>query len=142
MPWHYCRHYQNAGIIWERALHEEIRFSKDLKKKSVDEWWMVHQKLGMFLENKVVQKLKLEKKVFYKKWSPKLIFLNNFFFEKTPLIFDVENWLWKYNFGIFWRTIIERRIVLKQFPLSMSILGQKSCILGPTIFKIPQPNWH
>jgi hypothetical protein len=31
------------------------------------------QKLGMILENKVVQKLKLEKKVFYKKWSPKLI---------------------------------------------------------------------
>ena len=24
----------------------------------------------------------------------------------------------------------------------MLILGQKSCILGPTIFKIPQPNWH
>ena len=40
----------------------------------------VRQKLGMILENKVVQKLKLEKKVFYKKWSPKLIFLNDFFF--------------------------------------------------------------
>ena len=37
--------------------------------------------LGMVLENKVVQKLKLEKKVFYKKWSPKLIFLNEFFFQ-------------------------------------------------------------
>ena len=36
----------------------------------------VHQKLGMILENKVVQKLKLGKKnVFYKKWSSKLIFL-------------------------------------------------------------------
>ena len=40
----------------------------------------VRQKLGMILENKVVQKLKLEKNVFYKKWSPKLIFLNEFFF--------------------------------------------------------------
>ena len=38
----------------------------------------VRQKLGMILENKVVQKL-LEKNVFYKKWSPKLIFLNDFF---------------------------------------------------------------
>ena len=37
----------------------------------------VRQKLGMILENKVVQKLeKLDKKVFYKKWSSKLIFLN------------------------------------------------------------------
>ena len=41
----------------------------------------VCQKLGMVLENKVVQKLKLEKKVFYKKWSTKLIFLNEFFFQ-------------------------------------------------------------
>ena len=24
----------------------------------------------------------------------------------------------------------------------MLILGQNSCILGPNIFKIPQPNWH
>ena len=38
------------------------------------------------------------------------------------------------------RTIIHYRIILKQFPLSMLILGQNSCILGPTIFKIPQPN--
>ena len=38
----------------------------------------VRQKLGMILENKVVQKLELEKKVFLKKWSPKLI-LNDFF---------------------------------------------------------------
>ena len=52
---------------------------------------LVHQKLGMILENKVVQKLKLEKNVFYKKWSPKLIFLNELFFEKIPLIFDIEN---------------------------------------------------
>ena len=36
----------------------------------------VHQKLSMILENKVIQKLKLEKNVYYKKWSPKLIFLN------------------------------------------------------------------
>ena len=34
----------------------------------------VRQKLDMILENKVVQKLKLEKFYFYKKWSPKLIF--------------------------------------------------------------------
>ena len=41
----------------------------------------VRQKLGMILENKVVQKLKLEKNVFfYKKWSPKSIFLGEFFF--------------------------------------------------------------
>ena len=39
----------------------------------------VRQKLGMILENKVVQKLKLERNNFNKKWSPELIFLNEFF---------------------------------------------------------------
>ena len=42
----------------------------------------VLQNFGMILENKVVQKLKLEKNVFYKKCSPKLIFLNDFFLKK------------------------------------------------------------
>ena len=51
----------------------------------------VHQKLGIILENKVVQKLSLEKNVFNKKWSPKLIFLDEFFFEKNRLIFDIKN---------------------------------------------------
>ena len=52
---------------------------------------LVHQKLGMILEHKVVRKLKLKKNVFYEKWSPKSIFLNDFFFEKIPSIFDIEN---------------------------------------------------
>ena len=42
----------------------------------------VYQKLGIILEKKVVQKLNLEKNVFTKKWSPKLIFLNDFFWKK------------------------------------------------------------
>ena len=33
-----------------------------------------HKKLGMILENKLVQKLKLEKNVIYKKISSKLMF--------------------------------------------------------------------
>ena len=36
----------------------------------------VCQKLGIILENKEVQKLKLGNNVLTKKWSPKLIFLN------------------------------------------------------------------
>ena len=66
----------------------------------------------------------------------------NFCFEKIPSIFGIENWLWKYNFGTFWQSIIHCSIVLKQFPFSMLILGRKPWILGPIIFKIPQPNWH
>ena len=37
-----------------------------------------HQKLSIIFESKVVQKLSLEKNVFTKKLSPKLIFLNSF----------------------------------------------------------------
>ena len=65
-----------------------------------------------------------------------------FFFEKILLIFDIENWFWKYDFGTFWQTGAPRILKIQRFPLSISILGQKACILGPTIFKIPQPNWH
>ena len=45
----------------------------------------------MQVENKVVQKLKLEKNVFNKKCSPKWTVLDDFFFEKIQLIFDIEN---------------------------------------------------
>ena len=53
---------------------------------------MVRQKLGIILENRVVQKLKLEKNVFHKKCSHKMIFLNE-------MIFDIKNLLSKYNFA-------------------------------------------
>ena len=45
------------------------------------------QKLGLILESKVVQKLSLEKNGFNKKCSPKLIFLNEFFFWKNLVDF-------------------------------------------------------
>ena len=87
----------------------------------------VSQKLDMILENKVIQKLKLEKNVFHKKRLTKLILLNEFFFEKNPSIFDLK------NLKVRFRHFDKPHII-------MLILGQKSCILGPTIFKIPHPN--
>ena len=36
-------------------------------------------------------------------------FLTIWSFEKIQLIFDMENWLWKYDFGTFWWTVIHRR---------------------------------
>ena len=67
-----------------------------------------HQKLGIILENKKIRKLNLEKNVFTKKWSLKLIFLNDFFFfEKNRLIFDIENWLWLFCFCHFAGKILE-----------------------------------
>ena len=70
-------------------------------------WWVlkatffgqkptVLQKLGMILEKKMVQKLSLEKNVFTKKWSPKLIFLYEILFLKkigsfSTLKIDIES---------------------------------------------------
>ena len=60
---------------------------------------------------------------------------------KIPSIFDIENWLWKYNFSTFWQIIIHCRIALKNSCEHVDS-WKRSCILGPTIVKIPQPNWH
>ena len=46
-------------------------------KKSVR--MTIRRRLDIIIENKVVQKLKLENNVFNKKWSPKLIFFNDIF---------------------------------------------------------------
>ena len=48
------------------------------------------QKLGIILENKSL-KIGVEKDFFTKKWSPKLIFLNEKKMKKNPLVFDIEN---------------------------------------------------
>ena len=57
----------------------------------------VRQKLGMILENKVVQIL------ISLKWKKKNL-------KKFVDFFDIENWLWKYDLGTFWQTVIHRQI--------------------------------
>ena len=47
----------------------------------------VHQKLGIILENEVVQKLKFPKNVNNKKCTPKIIFFAENFFLKASDIF-------------------------------------------------------
>ena len=42
----------------------------------------------------------------------------------------------------FWQTGAPHILNIQWFPLRILIFGQKSCFLGPTIFKIPQPNWY
>ena len=50
------------------------------------------KKIGRHFSNKAVLKLKLEKMFFfYKKWFLELIFLNDLFWKKNPLIFDIGN---------------------------------------------------
>ena len=65
--------FKDGGSLKVRFLAKNQHAPKELGMS-------VHQKLGIILENKVVQKLSLEKNVFNKKWSPKLIFLDEIFF--------------------------------------------------------------
>ena len=85
--------------------------------------------------------MKLEKNVFYKKWSPRLIFLN----EKKIIKNSNDFWNRKLTFKVqccYFRMNRHSSAEFIKNPLSMLILGQKSCFLRPTIFEIPQPNWY
>ena len=81
--------------------------------------------------------------IFSKKNSFKNINLGDNFLKKT-FFFNYNFWttLFSKIMPNFWRTGAPSSLKIQRFPLSMLILGQKPCILGPTIFKIPQPNWH
>ena len=82
---------------------------------------------------------------FYQKMSVTKIVLLNWYpstkkeLRKIGLIFDIDNWLWKSNFGIFWQLAISAKLKIQSFSLSMLILRQKSfsfCILH---MRAPQP---
>ena len=64
-----------------------------------------------------------------------IFFFNSFDFWPRKLTLKVRFWHFLTNH-------YSLQYCLKKIPLSMLILGQKSCILGLTIFKIPQPKWH
>ena len=53
----------------------------------------VCQRLDVILERKVVKKLSLGKKGLLKNGLPNWYSQIIFFFEKSSLIFDIENWL-------------------------------------------------
>ena len=83
--------------------------------------------------------MKFSKNVNNKKWSPILIFLGDFlFFEKIQLIFDIENWLWKYDFGTFWGQFTK----YSNFTWIKLIFEKKPCILGPIKQETQWHNWH
>ena len=93
--------------------------------------------------------------------SAEIVLYKSIFYVKNRQNFFEKKIIWKYQFrklflvkNIFWITLISKIIsnfwqtgaplILKiqLFPLSILIFGQKSCFLGPNIFRIPQPNWY
>ena len=86
---------------------------------------------------------KVPKSYFQSQFSMSNINLGDHFLWKTFFSnFNFWTTLFSKIMPNFWRTGAPRILKIQRFPLSMSFLGQKACILGPTIFKIPQPNWQ
>ena len=87
------------------------------------------QKLGVILENKVVQKLKFPKSVNNKRCTPKIKFFNEKKFRKIWIIFEIENWLWKSEFCHFWTTFTQLIARLKNFLRGwLLVLGLKGSL--------------
>ena len=68
--------------------------------------------MGIILVRKVIEKLMLSKNVNNKKCAPKFIFFNEKKFRKIQMIFDIENWLWMWNFGTFWQLAINQNSII------------------------------
>ena len=94
----------------------------------------VHQKLGMILESKMVQKC------FYQKIVSSIDILKWFFFEKIHLIVDIENWLWKKNFVTFGQLPITNILKIQYAPLGMLIFRQTYFV--PPDWKLNSPYCH
>ena len=54
------------------------------------------------------------------------------------MIFDIENWLWKSNFGTFWHLPTTPILKIQYFPLGMLILS----IFVPPTWKLNNPYYH
>ena len=92
------------------------------KDNKIGRWMSVRQKLGMILVIKWFKNWH-RKKCLNQKMFSRLILTNDFFLIWS--IFDIKNWLWKYDFDTFWQTVIHQRICF--FNL-LYILAEKSII--------------
>ena len=88
------------------------------KKSTVVAWnyWILRigvvsscQKSGIILENKVILNWCYQKLPITKKCAPNFVFFNEKKIGKIWMIFDVENWLWKSDFSLFWPRLRNRK---------------------------------
>ena len=126
--------------------------------------WFWNFKDGVSLNAKFLSKNQYAQRIFFEtilQWImvfqkvPKLYFQSQFLMSKIKFknINLGDHFLYKHFFLTsilepiyfrklcpkFWRTGAPCILKIQWFPL---IFGQQSCILGPTILKIPQPNWY
>ena len=74
-----------------------------------------------------------------KKCAPKLVFFNEKM-RKIQMIFDIENWLWKSNFGTFWQLAINPK--LNNFLWVCWFLSKNLSNFVSPIWKLQNPYCH
>ena len=139
--------YFNVSYVMEFLVWWVLKSKVFAQKSTVVKWncfilwidivWGL-QNLGLILESKVVQKLSLEKNGFNKKCSPKLIFLNDFFFVKIRLKIDFESTI----LALFEALALCQFTKYSNFIWTQLIFEQKLCFLGSIKRETPWRNWH
>ena len=114
--------FQRWWVLKCKSFAQESLCSKEIvSKQPCDELWFVKKGQNRtFNVNFLCQKSSefFQKQKSFKNINLDTIFCNKcfllkncllnwysyikVFLEKIQLIFDIENWLWKYNFGTFW----------------------------------------
>ena len=118
-------------LHWSQKLHWKLfwTFSVKVIRPAKITIWRRH------FRNKLFSKMKLSKNVFYKSWTPELIFSN----EKNreiQIIFDIEKWLRKSEFCNFVGLITSSENVQKKLNVIFVISGVHISFILKSIYSI------
>ena len=84
----------------------------------------------------------LPKNVIKKKCAPKLVFFNEKKMRKIWMIFGIENWLWKSNFGTFDTSPLTQFSKFNNFLRVCWFLGKNLSNFAPPVWKLHNPYCH
>ena len=107
------------------------------------EFWINGElsKIGHHFSIKVIWKLILSKNVNNKRYAPKLVLFIEKRLRKIRMIFDIENWLWKSNFGLCHLPLIQNS-KFNHFLLVCWFLGKSLSNFVSPVWKLHNPYCH
>ena len=131
--------FQRTWVLKKKDFWPRINMLKGNLKKKFRQWMSVRQILGIILENKVVQKLKLENNVFTKKHGYILQWKNK-----------IKEFCWflasKIDFGSTILALFDKPHSLTElfwiFSFEYVDSWPKILLFRTIIFEIPQPKWY
>ena len=124
--------------FWEIFARESTCSKEIILIQSYNELWFVKKFLQLYFQSRFSMS-KIDGIFFKKGCHLRKSILETIFLKKNlPSIFEPFYFL--KSCPIFDELALPVFLKIQWFPLSILIFGQKSCFLGPTIFRIPQPN--